>query len=195
LHFLCGSVSGGVATVVSMPFDTVRTRLVGQGEPKIYKGVTQAFLIMIRTEGYLSLYKGMTPNLIQIVPHTGMQFGMFNVFSEIYRKSTQTEASQKLPVFGNILCGSAAGFVAKIVVYPLDLAKKRLQVQGFEKAREKFSRIIIYKGMTDCLRRTAVEEGFSGLYKGLVPSCVKAMAATGLVFALYEEIIDLIRSL
>jgi solute carrier family 25 thiamine pyrophosphate transporter 19 len=39
------------------------------------------------------------------------------------------------------MCGSLAGLVAKVVVYPLDLSKKRLQVQGFEEARLHFGRV------------------------------------------------------
>ncbi len=51
---------------------------------QIYNGVIHAFLSMVRNEGFLSLYKGLTPNLIQIIPHTGMQFALFNMATEIY---------------------------------------------------------------------------------------------------------------
>lgn len=34
-NFFCGSVATGVATLVSFPFDVVRTRFVAQGEPKV----------------------------------------------------------------------------------------------------------------------------------------------------------------
>ncbi len=54
------------------------------------------------------------------------------------------EKQGKLPVGGNIVCGSLAGLVAKVVVYPLDLSKKRLQVQGFEKARVQFGKVSTY---------------------------------------------------
>jgi hypothetical protein len=53
---------------------------------KMYRGVFHAFSSMIRNEGFLSLYKGLTPNLIQIIPHTGMQFGFFRVLTQLYRK-------------------------------------------------------------------------------------------------------------
>lgn len=36
LHFAAGLGAGCVATSVSFPFDTIRTRLVVQGEPKVF---------------------------------------------------------------------------------------------------------------------------------------------------------------
>ncbi|CAG2063682.1 unnamed protein product, partial [Timema podura] len=64
-----------------------------------------------------------------------------------------------------------AGFCAKAVIYPLDLAKKRLQVQGFEQARQRFGK----------------EEKLAGLFKGLWPSLLKAAATTALHFCVYDE--------
>lgn len=35
INFGMGTVAGGVASVVSHPLDVIRTRFVGQGEPKV----------------------------------------------------------------------------------------------------------------------------------------------------------------
>ncbi len=56
--------------------------------------------------------------------------------------SLYAERSDKLSIIGNLICGSLAGLGAKTAVYPLDLAKKRLQIQGFHLARQKFGRVI-----------------------------------------------------
>lgn len=119
-----------------MPFDTIRTRLVGQGEPKVilnfvsfsflqklnsnwinvwllrtcfpqnfivydlilkwqvYRGILHALSSMVRQEGILSLYKGLTPNLIQIAPHTGMQFTFFHLFSNLYKSIFQIQTGE-----------------------------------------------------------------------------------------------------
>ena len=41
----------------------------------------------------------------------------------------------------SLICGAVAGGVAKTLVYPLDLGKKRLQTQGFSDSHQ-------YKGYT-----------------------------------------------
>ena len=51
-----------------------------------------------------------------------------------------------------------------------------------------------YRGLWHCLWTTARHEGVRGVYKGLLPSSVKAMATTGLHFTFYELVIRVMRS-
>jgi solute carrier family 25 phosphate transporter 23/24/25/41 len=46
--------------------------------------VVDAFSTMIRTEGFFSLYKGLMPSMLQIMPQTGVQFATFRLFSDAY---------------------------------------------------------------------------------------------------------------
>ena len=55
--------------------------------------------------------------------------------------------THRISFWNNLVCGSGSGLVAKLAVYPLDLAKKRLQIQGFEAAREKFGKVSDYKNL------------------------------------------------
>lgn len=48
---------------------------------------------------------------------------------------------KKLSPGANALCGCGAGMIAKTAIYPLDLMKKRIQIQGFEIAREQFGKV------------------------------------------------------
>lgn len=94
-----------------------------------------------------------------------------------------------------MLSGSAAGFIAKTIVYPFDLARKRLQIQGFQHGRKGFGKFFQCKGLLDCLRVTVKEEGVQGLFKGLVPSQIKAATTSALHFTVYEQVLLLLRIL
>nr|CAD7571829.1 unnamed protein product [Timema californicum] len=181
VHFVCGAAAGSLATLVSFPTDVVRTRLVAQGEPKVlllvYTGIIHSFKMILKEEGIGAFFKGLSPTLLQIAPHAGAQFAFYNLFKGLW----------KMSVVGSLVSGSMAGFCAKAVVYPLDLAKKRLQVQGFEQARQRFGKVFYCHGLLHCLKLTVQEEKLAGLFKGLWPSLLKAAATTALHFSVYDE--------
>ena len=98
-------------------------------------------------------------------------------------------------VTGAMIAGSSAGLVAKTLVYPFDLVRKRLQIQGFQHGRKGFGVFFHCSGMIHCFMLTMKREGINGLFKGLVPSQVKAAATTALHFTVYEQTLVLMQYL
>lgn len=189
-NFFCGSLAGTFATVVSFPFDVIRTRLVAQNElQKVYTGVTSTFFSIAKNEGFFVLYRGLFPTLIQIAPHAGVQFMTYEIFASIYQNlipKTNDENKISDILSSSVLCGSLAGLCAKTAIYPLDLSKKRMQVQGFD--RKMFGENFLCNGLIDCMKRIYGHEGILGFYKGLGPSLIKAVVTTALHFSSYEII-------
>jgi solute carrier family 25 thiamine pyrophosphate transporter 19 len=70
-----------------------------------------------------------------------------------------------------------------IVIFPL------LQVEGLMRDLRYGARIEdkAYKGMLDAIRRILAEEGLKGLYKGTLPSLVKAAPNSAIVFYVHES--------
>ncbi|XP_075409274.1 mitochondrial glutamate carrier 2 [Tenrec ecaudatus] len=66
-------------------------------------------------------------------------------------------SNQDLNITAKLINGGVAGLVGVTCVFPIDLAKTRLQNQHGND---------IYKGMVDCLLKTARAEGFLGMYRG-----------------------------
>lgn len=183
IHFL-----GSVATLASFPFDVVRTRLVAQSEQhKMYSGIVNAFISIYRKEGFRVYFRGLTPTIIQVAPHAGVQFMCYKMFNQFYRYVFEIDANEHA-MLGNIVSGSLAGLCAKTAIYPLDLTRKRMQIQGFEECRKYFGKTFSCKGMFDCIQKIYLIEGLLGLFKGLSPSLVKAVATSALHFASYEYI-------
>lgn len=88
-------------------------------------------LKMKQKEGAFSLYRGLGPTLFQIGPYVGCQFALYKFFVDLYDQSM----GQDFHVgFRSLSCGAVSGAIAKTIVYPLDLCKKRLQMQGFHQS-------------------------------------------------------------
>ncbi|XP_013172030.1 PREDICTED: mitochondrial thiamine pyrophosphate carrier-like [Papilio xuthus] len=195
LNFTNGATAATVATIVSFPFDTIRTRLIAeQKTQKVYKGFLSAFSIIIKTEGSKALFKGLVPTLAQIAPHAGIQFAVYklltdNIFNRIkfFQRST-TFGVIESSLLANFLAGGIAGIVSKTAIYPFDMVKKRLQIQGFQQHRKGFGKQMYCNGLLDCIKLTINDEGFLALYKGYGPSVLKAILVSALHFAVYDEI-------
>jgi len=190
-HFVCGGLAGCAATLVSFPFDTVRTRLVAQPEPKIYVNMKDAVVKLLEEGGWRIFYRGLVPTLTAIAPYSGLQFGFYTLFTELLKSlvtNTDQYGQSKISLGGSLSCGGFAGLCAKTVIYPLDTVKKRLQVGGWDKGRAGMGETPRYSGMFQCIRDIRRREGVFGLFKGFFPGAVKAVSTSSLHFCFYEYV-------
>ncbi|XP_051173552.1 mitochondrial thiamine pyrophosphate carrier [Leptopilina boulardi] len=185
LHFAEGAIAGAVSTTLTFPFDTIRTRLIAQStKHKVYHGLFHSCLSIFREESSKAFFRGLLPTILQIAPHTAFQFYFFGIFKDLYVKITDDSSTS---IAGTMTAGSLAGLAAKTIIYPFDLIRKRLQIQGFQHGRKGFGVFFHCTGMKDCVIITIKREGVNGLFKGLVPSQVKAVVTTALHFTIYEQ--------
>ena len=99
--------------------------------------------------------------------------------------------------------GALAGVCAKLIVYPMDVLKKRMQIREAESVRQNLGKVLtelnfvsflllsifqvsIYRNTWDCIVKLTRQEGMIGWYKGLCPSLLKSAAFSGFVFMFYE---------
>lgn len=87
-------------------------------------------------------------------------------------KTTTTTSSSGSGL--DILYGSVAGSAGKVVEYPFDTIKVRLQSQPFDRLQ--------YKGPLDCCRQSIQSEGIRGLYRGVSTPILGAAAETASLF-------------
>lgn len=192
-YSVCGGIAGCASTIVVQPVDVIRTRLISQGNQKIYSSMLSGILTITRTEGARGLYKGLLPAMSQIAPQIGLQFGFYALLKDMWQNISNKHDGETSEINGSLICGSGAGVLSKIIIYPLDVVKKRLQVQGFDKARAEFGGVRHYQGMSHCLYTIAMEEGIlHGFYKGLAPSLWKAALVSGSSFYVYEKVCQLL---
>ncbi|EMC93405.1 hypothetical protein BAUCODRAFT_37090 [Baudoinia panamericana UAMH 10762] len=87
----------------------------------------------------------------------------------------------------DIAFGSIAGLVGKIVEYPFDTVKVRLQSQPDHLP-------LRYSGPLDCFKQSIRQDGFRGLYRGVSAPLAGAAAETACLFWSYSLAKDLLQT-
>ncbi|KAG0294695.1 mitochondrial thiamine pyrophosphate transporter [Dissophora globulifera] len=213
--FIAGANAGVVATACTYPFDLLRTRFAVQQNVKIYTGLIQACRHIYRADGVRGFYRGMSPALIQIIPYMGIVFGSYDSLKRI-ASWMKTSATTSLPESGkkkrsigqllmgleDLMCGGLAGLISKTSVYPLDMVRKRLQIQGSEQQRvtaniyspslgsKPMAAVVtdrLPNGVWRCAIHIARMEGYLALYKGLLPGLIKAAPSSAVTFLVFSQ--------
>jgi len=167
--FVTGSMSGMFATCCIQPMDMIKVRIqLGAAEG----GATSPFAIastMVKEEGFLSLYSGLSAGLTRQVVYTGARLGLFDIFTDM-SKEPQYDS---VPGFAKkSFCALSAGGIAAVAGTPADLALIRMQADSMLPAAERRN----YRGVFHALGSIAGSEGPMGLFKGAVPTATRAMA-------------------
>jgi solute carrier family 25 (mitochondrial phosphate transporter), member 23/24/25/41 len=142
----------------------------------VYNNFLHAFVKILREEGPSELYRGLTPSLIGVVPYAATNYYAYDSLKKLYRKAFKLEEISNI---ATLLIGSTAGAISSTATFPLEVARKQMQV-GAVGGRQ------IYKNVFHALYCIMEKEGIGGLYKGLGPSCIKLMPAAGISFMCYE---------
>lgn len=117
-----GATAGLVASVVTHPLDTIRTRLTVAEEGR-YTGAAHAAREAVAREGWRSLWRGVGPAMAAVAPFIAVQQSLYDVTKSGAAKYLDVEPSA--PFFAS--CGVVAGVAAQTAVYPLDVLRRRMQ--------------------------------------------------------------------
>ncbi|KAI1504411.1 mitochondrial carrier domain-containing protein [Biscogniauxia marginata] len=182
--FISGAAAGATATATTYPLDLLRTRFAAQGNDRVYTSLRRAVRDIQRDEGPRGFFRGLAPALAQIVPFMGLFFAM-------YEGARQPLSELPLPAgAGDAAAGVVASVAAKTGVFPLDLVRKRIQVQGPTRGRYVHKNIPEYAGTLATMRRIVRREGVRGLYRGLTVSLFKAAPASAVTMWTYERVLN-----
>lgn len=141
----------------------------------VYDGLLDAFVKIVREEGPAELYRGLAPSLIGVIPYAATNYFAYDTLRKAYRKIFKKE---KIGNIQTLLIGSAAGAISSTATFPLEVARKHMQV-GAVGGRQ-------YNDVIHALASILEHEGVAGLYRGLGPSCMKLVPAAGISFMCYE---------
>lgn len=189
-----GSMAGISAVLSTYPLDLVRTRLAFQVDEVRYKGIVHALTSIVRNEGGLfALYKGLYPTILGMIPYAGIAFYTYEVTksfmlqTEIFTKySLDNSGTIVLTIPANLCCGGLAGAVAQSCSYPLDVARRRMQLARKGDPQWSNLKSTIYS----IFKQHGIKQGF---YRGLSINFYRAIPQVAVSFTVYDFMKELLK--
>ena len=134
---------------------------------------------MIKEGGVGSIYAGLDASLMRQAIYGTARIGLHRTFSDIIAEKT----GGQVPFWMKTLSGMASGSIAVCIGTPMDVALVRMQSDSMKPVAERRN----YAHVLDAMGRTASEEGFGALYKGLIPNIGRGMAMNVGMLACYDQ--------
>jgi len=206
-NLIAGGLAGVTSVVATYPLDLVRARITFAVGPTATVGtfggvsifqrsqIVSTLTSVFRNEGGIQgLYRGLTPALAFIIPYAGLNFYMFEKVKYLllitYPKlfGNEKDGQIMLTVPGKLVSGGLAGSISQSVAYPLDVARRRMQLSFMSEETKKLG-----KGVFQTLYITYRDHGIvKGLYRGMTINYIRATPLIAVNFATYETLKQLV---
>lgn len=177
-RLVAGGGAGMCACTLAYPLDLVRTRLSAQTTVKYYNGIWHALSTIVKDEGLFGLYRGLGATLTQVAPSLAINYCAYETLRSYWMAH---EPNRKSPTVSmSLASGSVAGLVSSTATFPLDLIRRRMQLQGQGGCQ------VQYTSYTHAFATVIKREGFQGLYHGILPEYYKVVPGVAIAFCTYE---------
>lgn len=196
-----GSVARVFAAIAVNPIEMLRTRMqaTSSNEGGVLRSTMIGLKAMVSSEGYHSLWRGLTLTLWRDVPFSafywwGYEQGrkQLNIYrsrgASVYGRDEPTLTHAQL-LTDSFLSGAISGAIAAYATTPFDVGKTRQQtvLHGPE---AKMSRLLKdlpeNRTMPRFLWHMYCTEGMPGLFKGWAARCLKVAPACAIMISSYE---------
>ncbi|XP_041055203.1 solute carrier family 25 member 15a isoform X2 [Carcharodon carcharias] len=178
-----GSFASVFASLAICPTELVKCRLQAMHEMKssgkLEKGhpstVWAVIKNVLKTDGPLGMYQGLSSTLMREMPGYFFFFGGYELSRTLF--TTRGGSKDDLGPIPLMVSGGFGGACLWIAVYPIDCVKSRIQVLSMAGQQA---------GFFSTFRKILIKEGFKAIYSGLTPTMIRAFPANGALFLAYE---------
>ncbi|KAI5291659.1 hypothetical protein KEM52_000104 [Ascosphaera acerosa] len=208
-HFIAGGAGGMASATLTCPLDVLRTRLQTdfyQSQLQVLRkahnasAATNAFVSIPRMatlhlvetlkilksihtyEGWRGLFKGLTPNLIGVVPSRAINFYVYGNGKRLLSEHYGYDPAAAPPSV-HLVAAACAGIATGTATNPIWVVKTRLQL---DKSSGELGKGRQYRNSWHCIVQTVRHEGVRGLYRGLSASYLGVSEST-LHWVMYEQ--------
>lgn len=189
-NFLLSGTAAAISKTAAAPIERVKLLIQTQDAlikkgllDSRYKGIGDCFSKTLKAEGVASFWRGNLANILRYFPTQALNFAFKDKIKQTFKPKKTDSSALK---FGkNIASGGIAGSLSLCFVYSLDYARTRLanDTKNAKKGGERQ-----YNGLLDLYKKTLATDGFQGLYRGFVISCVGIFIYRGMYFGLYDTL-------
>lgn len=140
------------ATLVGIPSDVIKKRLVLGVDPNVYAAIRH----ITRDRGWRGLFAGFQVNLIRDIPFAAVKVGLYEWLAAYYKAWNGQSKKDLIAPQGAAMCGVASGVACAILTCPLDCINTRI------KDGSTTSTSILEVG-----RQIVTKHGVSALFRGV----------------------------
>lgn len=134
---------------------------------------------VVRNNGFLGLYSGLSASLLRQITYSTARFGIYE------RLKSDFSSPAHKPSFPTLIAmASTSGFLGGIVGNPADVLNVRMQHDAALPLEQRRN----YKNAVDGLLRMTREEGWKALFRGVWPNSMRAVLMTASQLASYDGI-------
>jgi solute carrier family 25 folate transporter 32 len=149
--------------------------------PIKYKSTLHALRTIVREEGVLALFKGLTPQIIGVT-HVAIQFPLYEYLKKKIAERT-SKTINELNTLQLVVASALSKASASVLAYPHEVLRARFQYQHNDDPNR-------YKGILDAVRRIYREEGYRGFYRGMGANLLRVTPAAAITFTTYESVLQ-----
>jgi len=84
LNGLCGAMAGGTSVVMTMPQDTIKTRMQGEQAKELYKGAFDCLKQTVSRNGVGFLWTGTWPRFVRVTLDVGITFTIYPLLNQFF---------------------------------------------------------------------------------------------------------------
>lgn len=200
---MAGSIARAAAASVISPIEMFRTRMQATTSGGSGKGVFKDTLIglknMVYTQGYTSLWRGLTLTMWRDVPFSGFYWWGYEAVRNALtdarnpthkrarpRSSSRSSEDHATTFVDSFISGAVSGATAAILTTPFDVGKTRQQVLQHSRPTGSIQLRPEERSMPRFLYQIWVDEGVAGLFRGWAARCLKVAPACAIMISSYE---------
>ncbi len=180
-----GASAGILTTFITHPLDVIRVQMqvkTGKVEPSVFSTSST----ILKEGGVPGLYAGLSAAWLRQVLYGSARLGIFAYLLEKAQSSRRDAGldPKDVPFHQKLGMGVTSGMVGGATGNPAEIALVRMGADASLPAEKRRN----YRNSIDCVVRIAREEGVTTLWRGAVPTVIRAAALSGTLLSITSDL-------